>query len=741
MSEDLNVPLEWKKFQSAVVEEKLWEGESLEELLLFEPEDPKTIHTFYRALKTKTLNADTLMLTAGMMCVRGDERFLPHFGLALQHGANPNLYAEYPSPEPDNPPILIHITTLFWLRAAFTEEETLDALYIQGKAVRADVNDEDFEQLQKESQRLILIIIAMLALAGADFEATVTTPQLLLEQGYNPTNFALRYPYYLDSIRSFMVIASIPGRDSWMLNRERFQLYSENRVDASRIYQSRFLNDTSRKNLFLMALFLDHYPILTIKEVYESPDILGLYFKFQARKTLNQLFSAWQASEQILMKKVGPDTENPLTFEEQTSRIRELDLMNLCLEYFNEDFFYRMLDSGIQAYVFPFNILTKLVLDARYLSALYPAQSQVLNSMIIRIARYGGTFGTDHYPLIESYSPSTLKAIEKELDVPIWKNACRALQSEDPADMNPDVLEIARQLNLALGSRPGELCSQMETLYQLDQPTLLKELKARQRRILESQTSKMRLIKAGAEENQQRLKEALFKDQTLSVEEIQAYTLRTAEQKLEDDRLQRAMEGKMFGNQDSLERAPEDYPEIDRVIYMSNNQYWIFTTNNYEELMRTGRNPWVNVNVDFYGEAIPEQVLLEIDKKVNLLTQYGLDFKAGSITYGVSSLYASSPSRTKEFHSRSIIRRNQSFFELASEYEISEEDFDRLSSDQITEMSEEVLDPRLRIVSLDQAYRLALDDFIDAVLIETSTFSGLESVMEKIKDYLESLSN
>lgn len=736
MSEEIEVPDSWKNFQSYVITEKEWPEKILDDLLLFKPEDPKTIHTIYRALKNKTLNADSLMLVAGIMCVRGDQRFLPHFGLALQHGANPNLYAEFPSPEEGNPPILIHVAILFWMRTAFSRKETLDAFYLQGKAVEDDIDEDEIAELQEESKRLILIVTAMLCLAGSDFDNGVTTPALLLEQGYNPTNFSLYYPYYLDSVRNFMTLSFVPGREYWLKNRERFQLYYENNKDASLIYRSRFINDNSKKNLFLMALFLDHYPILSLPEVYESPEILGMLFKFQARKTLLQLFSRWEKNQIILIEPASVKRDGPAPEEEQVSRIRELDLMELSLDYFNQDFFYRLLDYGIQAHVFPANYLTKIVLNSRYYSLLYPVQSQVLNSMLIKIATYGGVFNLDHLVLIKSFSVSTFDAIKKAMDVPVWKNVCRSMQSDDAFSLNPDIVEIARQLNLPIGSRPKELCDQMNTLHQVGKKVLLKQLWARQRKIIESKTSKIKIIRAGAEDNQEKLRNELFKDQTLSVDEIQAFTLRTAIQKTEDDRMDVAAMGKIFGNQDSLERPVEDYPEIDRVIYMSDNQYWIFTSNNYEDLLKRGRNPWVNTNADLYGEEIPEQVMLEIERKLALLKAYDLNLEAGSIEYGVSALFASSPERTQEFNRRIVTRRNNEFFRLLKEYEIDSSAFDDFTSDDFDEMGEELLHPSLRIVTIDKAFRLAMDDFIDAAKWQVAIFSDLDTFMENLKAYL-----
>lgn len=729
------VSQDWPEFQKSVVSRTTWSGDTLDDILRHEPEDSKTIHTFYRSLKTKTLNPDLLLLDAAMRCVRGDARYLPHVGLAIQHGADPNLYVEYPNPKEDGEPLLMHIAAVLWLRAAFTEKETLDAFYIQGKAVGEDISEYDTEKLQKESQRLVRIIIAMLVIGGADLSRTVTTPKYLIARGENPTNFALYYPIFLDPVREFLAGNAVPGHQLWRANLERFNLYHEQRKDLSEVYSSRFLNDKSRKNLFMIALFTDHSPILTLPDVYAAPDILGLLFKFQARKTLMRLFAQWRLNGLVMVPYEFPGSEGPVDGLEQESRIRELINLNLCLEYFNEEVFYQMLENGIQAAVFPHNFVTKVVLDARFYQFIAPVQTQIMNSMLVKMAEYGVVFNSTQLSLIRDFSMTTYNAINDRFNVPVWKNACRPTQSEDPASMNPDILEIARQLNLPLGTKPQEICDRLEELHNVPEQSLLIQLHERQRRIIAVETPKLYVAKSSTA-SRDKEDEAMFKDQTLSVQEIQEFTLRSTKANPNAETgsdIGSDDQPSVFANQDSLKRKPEDYPEIDRVIYRTNGNYWILTSDSYSELLQTRRNPWVNNDPRVYGELIPEQVLLEIQRKLELINRFGLSTDSGSIERGVTMLFAKSSSRTKEFHQRQTLRRVEYFMQTIESYGMQRDSFEDLTAEDFEKIAKDAIQPEMSLTVLPGAPNLALSDFADLVLWEGTIFNNLAGVVSRIK--------
>jgi hypothetical protein len=735
------------KFQRAVTLGESTDDLSLEAALKENPSDYKYLHTFHQGLRSNSIDPDTLLINASVMAVRGDKDLLPYVGQALQAGANPNMYAETRNPgmsdesgrEPDV--IFTHILVSIWSWIATDMEQAKENAYLQGSITSDELDDDSAVELMEESQRLGIMVTAMLILAGADLDMRATTPQMLLSSNINPTRSMLEFPFYNLPVRSYLSRRETKGTELWMMHRERLQLYSEKREDMRDVFQSALSSDRSRDSIFTLCLYLDHAPVLTLFEVYTAEESMGLMFQYQAVNSLLQLAARWTRNGEILT----PSEESspyamsgPAPEFEQTNRIRESDLLYLSLRFFNISMIDYLLSSGIQRTFWPSNFQTRVLADSRFFQYDYPTQSKILNTMIIKMAEYGAGLDNRQYALL-GYSPLTKEGVDKSFKTPIWINACQTIQGDKPLSMNPDILEIARQLDFDLGMAPTEICRRFEELYSVDEKSLARQLLTRQQKLIDVRLSEpvTTIENIIPDIDARKLRERLGQDNTLSMDEIQQMVNAQQAGKMEDPSIftDENKDGKSyFANSEILTQNVYDYPEIDRVIYKSNGRYWIFTSDNYSDLISSKINPWSQSNPDQFGDPIPDQVILEMERKLELITFYGLNEKPGSISRGVRMLYAGSVTRSLTYHQRDATRRLELFLSAMESNGIEREYFENLTSDDILNMSTRVLSDSSQIITYKEDPTLALWDFSDAFLLDVNTFQSFESALEKIKE-------
>tara|TARA_R110002072_G_scaffold45565_5_gene126838 strand:+ start:20214 stop:22487 length:2274 start_codon:yes stop_codon:yes gene_type:complete len=736
-------------FQRAITLGETTEEQLLEKVLKENPSDYRYLHTFHRGLQNKTIDPNTLLINAVIMTVRGDESYLPYVGQALQAGADPNIYAEMVNPGMRDQngqipsTIFCHIVTVAWSWAAFDEEQVKENAYLAGTVAPEDIEENEMvNDMMEQSQRLVILVTAMLVLAGADIDMMTTTPKMLIASNINPTRFALEYPAFNMSVRSTLNSRETSGTNLWMDNRDRIQLYSEQRDDMSDVFQSPYINDTAKQSLFNLALYLDHTPILTLEDVYRQEGVMGLLFQFQATNTLLQLVSRWDSVDEILIVQSEPSLysmDGPAPEIEQVNRVRESDLLNLSLKYFNLSMIDLLLSSGIQKTFLPSNFKTRILADSRLLQYDFPVQAQILNTMIIKIVEYGSGLNVRQYALL-NYSQQTQDGVDKAWSMPIWKNSCKTVQADEALAINPDILEISRQINMNLGMTPTEMCKQFEYLSSIPKSSLQQQLLHRQKKLLELQLADVVPVAKSSisESTSRKLREQLEQDNTLSIDEIQSIVQlqqqgkNTDESDYNDSANSSGKVGTgLFANEEILERSVYDYPDIDRVIFRYNGKHWIFTCDNYEDLIENKINPWSQSDPDQYGDPIPDQVLLEMQQKLDLIRYYGLSELPGSITRGVRSLFSSGVQRTQMFYQRDAVRKLEAFLIAMDENGIGRNRFEGITSEEIRDLSEQVLDPVVEIAAYDEDPTLALWDFADAFLIHVDTFESVQEAVSK----------
>jgi hypothetical protein len=72
-------------------------------------------------------------------------------------------------------------------------------------------------------------------------------------------------------------------------------------------------------------------------------------------------------------------------------------------------------------------------------------------------------------------------------------------------------------------------------------------------------------------------------------------------------------------NDASLDRPIEDYAVVDRVTYSDGRSTWCFTSENYQQLLKTGLNPWAMNPDGTAGVPIPPAVMAEIAEKFDAI--------------------------------------------------------------------------------------------------------------------------
>src|ERR1035438_5646394 len=109
------------------------------------------------------------------------------------------------------------------------------------------------------------------------------------------------------------------------------------------------------------------------------------------------------------------------------------------------------------------------------------------------------------------------------------------------------------------------------------------------------------------------------------------------------------MEAPICANNDTLFRPIEDYPAIDRITYSDGQSTWCFTSENFEELLQTGINRWAPNPSGGMGAPIPDEVLVEIQQKLDMIERAQLPSKPASVSKGIDRIFNSNPSNHESY--------------------------------------------------------------------------------------------
>jgi len=358
--------------------------------------------------------------------------------------------------------------------------------------------------------------------------------------------------------------------------------------------------------------------------------------------------------------------------------------------------------------------------------------------MLIEFAKRGYGLDAEQMAELGSYSRKTMSAIRDVYNTPAWQQICKIKWGEPSHDMK----ELARQLNIPIGSNKEQICDTLEIMSTAD-PERLKaaSYQVNLNRIKLSAISATDLL-TGKILSENRTLPALGTGMT--IDEIQQMTQMAASEATPAQKAKTAhampvgsndvhapagaKRSPICSNNDTLSRPIEDYPSVDRVTYADGNKTWCFTSDNYSDLIRTGINPNAINARGGLGDTIPQEILAEMEQKLDAIRSNGLSENPGSISDGVSSLFQINPLVTENAFEQESIARVEEFYEFMEYYGVDREAFTGLTSADYQSLADAVLSPTTRIVVSPKNSILAMRDFASSVLREAYNFGSRDEL-------------
>lgn len=508
-------------------------------------EDPNSLEsysTFYRALLKSKLDPTELLTTAATLTLQVDSRYLMYVGLALRFGANPNAYVTGVFVINDvSTEIPVHLAKHLWDMTPRSIEESQ-------KADKADV----FNLVDHP----LLDILAMLMLSGLDPRATVSTPELLLENGVDATAFMAERPDFGYSLYETFENDDEIGRGI----ANHLGYYETARGNLQLAYG---LDPIRDEKLLAYAFHLDLSSILTLSNVYAEVDNYRKLIFFQDIKAFEILLPT--------LEQLGI-----IGREAQDKTIERL-ILNWTVEYYALEIMLLLLDGSL-----PINdeLKDKTIELAKATCEPYPVQCQLLNRMIVEYVRHGYFFNPNQLAEVASYSIITHEAIQAP-----------SLAAKSSTNSNvrslPQLLKSVRTERII--SPPKRLLIGDRELPSIGNETIDE---FQQRRVSYNQPPIVRTSPSLA---------TASLSPSLSANEIVMPS------------------APVCANENSLPRSIEDYSVVDKVTYSDGQFTWCFTSDIYEELLSTGVNPWLTNQDGSRGQLIPQEVMVEMAQKLDAL--------------------------------------------------------------------------------------------------------------------------
>lgn len=550
--------------------------------LMYDPGSVESYSTFYRALVKSKLDPTELLTTAASLTLQTDKHYLMYVGLALRFGANPNTYVmgtfDIDGVATEIP---VHLAKHLWdMTPRSAEESSL-----------ADQSD-----VFTGTDHPILDILALLMLSGLDLTSTVTTGDLLIDNGIDATAFISTRPDF-----GYPLIETFQNDDQ--LGVLVYDYLHEYEVSRGNLQLAYGHNSDRDLKLLAYAFHLDLPELLTISNLHADPDNYRKLIFFQDVESFKNLLPS--------LHQLGILTANGT------------DIGNLILrwvvEYYALDIMMLLLQSGLRIN----QVVRRLTINrAKLACEPYPAQCQLLNRMLVEYSRSGYHFDQEEIAEIVTYSPITADAIASSL----------------PAIPNQNRTPIP---------------SKIETIIT--------------RKAIQPASPPRRL---------------LITDRDLP--SVGAGTI--------DDR---SGNTPYCRNESSLSQPIEDYSVVDRVTYSDGQSTWCFTSENYQQLLDTGLNPWARNPDGNLGVPIPSVVLTEIAEKFDAI-------KCNRLLGSDEEILAN--------------RDVEELYRLAEEYSVPRERFYALTARDFQVLADVMFDPRSRVIVDQSSPILAVRDFARAIV-------------------------
>lgn len=714
------------KLQDSIARNTDFKSADIKNALMANPETPENFATFRLALVSKKIDPTELFRIVSILAIEVDPIYVRHVGLALRYGANPNSYvlAEFDF-DGEMTQVPIHVAKRIWDITPRTLQESIQADYITFGDLDESASNEFYQMRFEQKQRTCLDILSMMALQGFLSDAQVSNAQLLTNMGINATRFANMHPEFFSS-----VYGEIKGDDSLgFIVADEIKYFEEWKGSMQNAYG---VNRDRDSRILKYALLLDNINVLTLTDSYGVSDTLRLMFYFQDNNSIKLIMPKLKD-----LKIIGYGDKDSTS----TARKTELMMFDWCITYYNRVGIDQLLELGI---VPDYGTRTQTILAAKKICPSYPLQCKVLNGMTIAYVKYG--YGLDSEQMFElNFSPTTLEAVKKEYTTTSWQYRCRIRSG----DVEPDLKDIARGVGIPVGSSKDQICSTLEDMSKANPSSL----KSAVHDVNKNRIKVMTTTAADVVSGRKLLSETRTLPSTgnMTIDELQQLsktsTLKkssTSKSTISKSNISPSTalpESPICTNDDTLMRPIEDYPDIYRVSYSDGQHTWCFTSENFEDLIRSGKNRWA---VDSKGEPadIPVEVIYEMKDKLQLIRiDGGLESNPQSISEGVDRLFKSDSKLVENVYEADSNRRLQEFYEFSEVYEIPRETYINFTANDFQLLSDAILSPETRIVVDDESPGLALRDFASAVLDEGDRLDNFDELGRALNSLLTEFSS
>jgi len=733
------------QLQAALSKNTDFPAASIRDALRTDPASPETFSTFTRALMKQKINPTELFVISALFSVEVDNVYVRYAGLALRFDANPNSYIQAPFDFDDDDTdqqfiVPIHIAKHIWDAVPRTREESIERDYSTFGDFDETQTNEQIEARLQEKQRAGLDVLSLMAIKGLVSDAQITTAGLLTQNGINATRFANERPEFFGSVYGSIKNDGVLGN----IFADEIKYFEQWKGSLQNAYGVTTERDA---RILKYGFLLDMTQILTLPEIYGVMENLRLAFFFQDNESLKLILPRMKQlaligipvhrsmdysdyNETLEASLTPAEMMTPLDKDRGRMKNIELILWDWVVAYYNLGVFRQMLELGV---VPDYSTRSQTIRAAKTICPTHPLQCQILNTMIVDFVKKG--YGLDNAQLDElAFSPSTLTAVQKEYAMPAWKYQCTVTAGV----VNNDLKELARQLGIPINADKAQICSTLDGLARSN-PETVKEAayEVNRGRIVVQTTNTADMLL-----NRRTLIEDRKLPQTggRTIDEYQADKAKYANRKptslIPNSKDSIMSKSPLCSNDDTLTRAIEDYPDIDRVTYADAAHTWCFTSDLFEELLATGINPWVMGNNGQRGAPIPQAVMLEMEQKRNAIVQAGLSTAPGSITDGVQTLFDANPRLSSIVYDNESNNRLETFYQFAEEFGIDREQFMTLTAADFQTLADSVLSPSTRVVVDRSSPTLALRDFASAVLLDASNFGTGQVIGSQLKALL-----
>lgn len=781
--------MSFSRLQEAIAFDGSFEIKDLQSALLFRPDSPESFATFRLALLSKKIDPTKLFVTAAVMAIEYDNIFLRHAALALRFGADPNTYvkakfifddterqlAGIPEKnvinfgDDDIVELPIHIAKHLWDLTPRTYQESIEKDYQlfgdyddSDKKEKLPDNPADAEdyrllipkvtwQFQPpktnqeidsrvlEKQQACADLLCMMAIKGYNSDLTVSNTALLTQMNIDAAKFTINNPEFFASVYGDMKMADINYSEDGNFRElnendkrlgtiiaEDVKFYEQWKKSLQSAYG---INPDKNARILKFAILLDSSEVLTLSDIYGIRENLTSMIMFQDNDALEKIIP------RLYQLKLITSDEDHGKKTTTMQKEFELYLFDTAISYYNQKCIDYLLEVGV---IPEYSIRSNTIRASKIVHANFPALSESLNKSIVDYVKEG--YGLDNAQILElNFTPHTQEAIKEQYSTPAWIHMCKVRSG----DLNQDIKEVARQVGLPIGSNKDQICDNLEKLAK-GNPVTVKEAsyKLNKERIKILSSNAGDIVSGERILDQKRVLPDVPSEVTLRDDDGNIITTKSSSASTEfqyNPNIQipnTAKDSPLCANADSLMRPIEDYPDVDRIVYSDGKETWCFVSDQFQDLLKRKINPWAKNSDGSYGAPIPEQILFEMQQKIDMIDREGLEHKAGSISHGIDEIFDSSPAVTQEFYERESNRRLDLFYNFMEDYGIDKEEWEKLNPADYQLMIDNILLPQNIIQVSNSNTELALRDFANLIITEITYFQDSNYVGQKILDYL-----